>query len=307
MASISPELRQLDQVEYDSGVSKWLLALGMGICFVVAFLSHFPLEERVQRLVKAQLAQLPGCSGRFERLQFEFMLPKALISDVTLPASCFGRSGAPLVMRHLTLRFAGPSFAPLGLAFTVEGDVNGQPLTIRSAVGMGTQVISLHEEALNLAKLAGALPGLPRLEGTLKLNAKVTLQDQQLEDLQLLAESQNLTVPAQALGDFRLPRLALGTLGARVRSEGPRRLLVEELFLGRPDAPVRMKFSGTVDAVPEAMAQSRLNLKGEATFSPEFQEAFPILNLMLPQFSQKDGFYQIRLAGTLGAPQPSSL
>ncbi|MFP5458644.1 MAG: hypothetical protein ACLGG7_07920 [Bacteriovoracia bacterium] len=51
---------------------------------------------------------------------------------------------------------------------------------------------------------------------------------------------------------------------------------------------------------------SPVSLRGEAAMSDDFLQAFPILNLMLPQFAQKDGFYQINLGGTLGGlkPQP---
>lgn len=302
----TPESRLLEQVEYGSGVNKLLLAAALGTCFVVAFLSHFPLEDRVQRLVKAQLAQIPGCRGDFARLQFELVLPKVLLSDVTLPASCFGKSGPPLTMRHAALRFGGPSFAPFGAAFTIEGDVNGQPLTIHYAAGVNSQVVNIQEESLNLAKLVGALPGMPKLEGRMKLNAKITVTGRVLEELKLLAESRDLVIPAQAVGDFRLPRLDLGSFAARVQSDGPNRVRVEEFLLGKPEAPVRMKFTGVVTPAAQA-ANTGLDLKGEAAFSPAFLEAFPILNLMLPQFAQKDGFHQIKLGGTLGAPKTSSL
>lgn len=305
--SASSELRQLDQVDYRTGVHRLILAASLLGCFVIAFVANYPLESRVQRLVKMELAKLPGCNPRFDGLSFGILLPKVILTDVQVPASCFGKMGDPMIMRSLTLYFLGPSFSPLGVAFKVNGDVNGQPLNIRYSTGISSQVIKIDEESLSLTKLSTAMPGVPRIDGKLALNLRLQMAGQQLEDIQLLAESKTFSVPPQALGDFRLPRVAIGDFSIKASSDGPRKLNVESFVLGQPNAPVRANFKGSIDVNPEGLAFSPVDLRGEAGFSPEFLESFSILNLMLGQFSQKDGFYQIRLGGTLGQLQPLPL
>ena len=304
--STSNELRQLDQVDYRSGVHRMLLTGALAGCFVIAFLANFPLENRIQRIVKAELAKLPGCNPSFEGLTFGFLMPKVLLTDVQVPASCFGKDGNPMLMRSLTLNFMGPSFSPLGVAFKVSGDINGQPLDIRYSTGFSTQVIKIDEESLNLAKLSTAMPGIPRVDGRLNLGLRLQMAGQQIEDIQILAESKDFVIPPQAMGDFRLPRLAVGDFSVKAASDGPRKIKVQQLVIGKQEAPIRAKFTGTIDVDPSGMANSAVDLTGEAGFSQEFIDSFAILNLMLAQFTQKDGLYQIRLGGTLGQmlPQP---
>lgn len=303
----SSELRQLDQVDYRTGIHRFLLFLAMMMCFAVAFLANFPIEQRIQRIVKAELSKLPGCNPTFDGLSFSFLLPKVMLSDVQIPSSCLGQEGPPVIMRGLTLYFLGPSFAPLGVALKVSGDINGQPLNIRYSTGATSQVVRIEEDALNLAKLAPVIPGAPKVQGTLKLDLRLQMAGQQVQDIKLLAESTNFVIPPQSMGDFRLPALPVGDLSIKAASDGPRKVIVDQFVLGKTNSPVRANFKGNVELDEGGLAFSPVDLKGEVAFSQEFLDSFAILNLMLAQFSQKDGFYQVRLGGTLGQIRPQPL
>lgn len=304
MAALNSEIRQLDQVEYTGGVNKLLMTTLLIGFFVIAFVTHFPLEKRLQNLVKAQLAQLPGCRAQFDRLQVGFFMPKITLTNVILPPGCAGSAATNL--GHLTLHFTGPSFSPFGLAFLGETEINGQPLSLRYAAGLGTQVINIQEEDLQLARLVGVVPSLPKMQGRLRLNARVTMSDNRLQDLQLLAESRDFAVLSQNINGLKIPRLDIGMLSIKALSESPQVLRLEQFVVGTPGSPIRAKFNGTVN-VSNNIAMSPLNIKGEAAFSPQFMESFAILNMLMAAFTQKDGFYQIRLGGFLGAPIPSPL
>ncbi len=303
--AVSAELKSLDQVEYSFGIQKILVVLLVIVGFTVAFLANFPLEKKIETLVKTQLAKIPGCRMGFENLRFEFFLPKVVLTEVQVPGSCIG-SGTPLKMSQLSLNFRGPSFSPLGVAFKVIGDVQGTPLAINYAAGPSTQVFNIQEEALPLKMLTTLMPKLPKMDGTVSFNTKITLEGQNLQDLQLAVESQNLNLPAQNMNDLKLPRLPLGNLSLKVESQGPRKLLIKEFIIGKAEAPIRGKFTGTVNLAPGAMSFSPIDIKGEAAFTPEFINAFPLVSFMLSQFTQKDGFYQIKLGGTLGNIKPST-
>jgi type II secretion system protein N len=303
--AVSAELKSLDQVEYNFGIQKILVVLLVIVGFTVAFLANFPLEKKIETLVKTQLAKIPGCRMGFENLRFEFFLPKVVLTDVQVPGSCIG-SGTPLKMSQLSLNFRGPSFSPLGVAFKVVGDVQGTPLAINYAAGPSTQVFNIQEEALPLKMLTTLMPKLPKMDGTVSFNTKITLEGQNLQDLQLAVESQNLNLPAQNMNDLKLPRLPLGNLSLKVESQGPRKLVIKEFIIGKAEAPIRGKFTGTVNLAPGAMSFSPIDIKGEAAFTPEFINAFPLVSFMLSQFTQKDGFYQIKLGGTLGNIKPST-
>jgi type II secretion system protein N len=301
--AISSDVRSLDQVNYSTGIHKVLLLAALLIAFCFAFLANFPIEKKIEALVRTQIANVPGCLMNFERLRFEFFLPKVVLTDVNLPGSCFGGS-KPLKMRQMALHFQGPSFAPLGLALKMSMELNGIPLSINYAAGVNSQVFNIQEENFPIQALSEVLGSIPKMEGNVSMNAKVALGGQQIQEMKILVESQNIEVLPQTLSDIKIPRLAIGNLLLKVESEGPRKLMLREFVIGKMDAPIRGKFSGTIDLVSGSMAFSPINIKGEAALSPDFLNSFPILNLMLPQFPQKDGFYQIKLGGTLGNPRP---
>ncbi len=303
MATTSAEVKSLNEVEYSFGVQKLLLALLVIVAFTVAFLAHFPLEKKVEVLVKTQLAKIPGCRIDFENLRFEFFLPKAVLSEVTLPGSCMG-GRQPVKMQQLALHFRGPSFSPLGVAFKVTGDLQGTPVAVNYAAGPSTQVFNIQEPKFPLSVLNRLMPNLPKMEGSVDFNAKISLEGQNLSEILLAIDSQNFVLPSQSLNDLKLPRLPLGNFSLKVESQGPRKLLIKELILGKPEAPIRGKFAGSLNLAPGAIGLSPLDIKGEAAFSPEFIQAFPLISFMLQQFAQKDGFYQIKLGGTLSNIRP---
>jgi hypothetical protein len=301
--AVSAEIKALDQVEYNFGIQKILIALMLIVGFSVAFLAYFPLEKKIETLVKVQLAKIPGCRANFEQLRFEFLLPKVVLTDVQLPGRCLG-STTPLKMSQLALHFRGPSFSPFGVAFKVTGDVHGTPIAINYAAGISSQVFNIQEEALPFTLLNKLMPSLPKMEGKVGFNTKITLQGEALQDLQLAVVSSNLNMPAQNLGDFKLPRMPIGNLSLKVESTSPRELAIREFILGKPEAPVRAKFNGKIKLAQGMMSMSPVDIQGEAAFSPDFIQAFPLVSLMLSQFTQKSGFYQIKLGGTLGNIRP---
>ncbi|MBY0518013.1 MAG: type II secretion system protein GspN [Bacteriovoracaceae bacterium] len=302
--AVSSELKSLDEVEYNFGVHKLFIVAGVILSFMFAFLLYFPFEKKIETLVKSQLATLPGCRANFNSLHFEFFLPKVVLTDIQLPASCLGGSN-PIKLPRMALKFYGPSFSPFGLAFKMETELSGHEVGIHYAAGTSVQMINIQEPELPISALRSVLPMLPKIEGTVDLNVKVAVEGKNLNDLKILIQSQNLVVPAQNLTDFKIPRLALGNLSLKAESKGPRKIGIQEFILGKPEAAIRAKFSGTIDLATGAIAYSPVNMKGEAAFSEEFLQSFPILNLMLPQFTQKDGFYQIKLGGTLGNIRPN--
>lgn len=300
----SSELKSLDQVEYNFGIHKLLITALILVTFVVAFMAHFPLERQVQTLVKTQLAAMPGCRIDFDSLHFEYFFPKVVLTDVKMPGSCLGGSKA-VRMRRMAIKFYGPSFSPLGVALKLEADLAGRELGIHYAQGFSSQVFNIQESALPFSMLKEIIPSLPKLEGQVDLNLKAAMEGRNLSELKLLVESKNMVVAAQNLSDIKVPRLALGNLLIKAESTGPRKIALQEFVIGKQDSAIRGKFSGTIDLAPGAIAFSPVKITGEAAFAEEFLQAFPILNLMLPQFTQKDGFYQIQLGGTLGNIRPN--
>lgn len=298
-------LQKLESVDYSLGINKLMVIGGLSFCFLVAFFIHFPIQRQVEGIVKAQLAQIPGCRMSFERLRIELFLPKIVLTEMRLPASCFG-GGAGTKLPYVNLYFRGPSFSPLGLAFKVSTELYSQPLNLYYAAGISRQVIRVEEDKLSLSLISRISPQFPKLTGASKVDALVSLAGPRMDELKLSLESTNLNVPGQMMGDLKLPKIDIGNFSLKLESEDGKKVQLKEFIIGGVNSSIRGKFTGHISLAANAIAFSPISLKGEASFSPEFIEAFPILNLMLPQFTQVNNFYQINMTGTLGNMRPSS-
>ena len=297
-------LQKLDGVDYGIGINKFFVVTGLLICFVTAFFIHFPIQRQVESLVKAQLAQIPGCRMSFERLKIELFLPKIVLTEMRLPASCFG-GGAGTKLPFVNLYFRGPSFSPLGAAFKISTEIHSQPLSLYYAAGISRQVIKIEENKLNLSLFSKLSPQIPKLTGHVSVDSVVSLSGPRLDELKVSLESKNLNLPGQMLSDIKLPKIDIGNFALKLESSDGKKINLKELIIGGVNSSIRGKFSGNLSLAPGAIAFSPINLKGEASFSPEFLDSFPILNLMLPQFTQVNNFYQINMTGTLGNMRPA--
>ena len=281
----------------------WALPLAMAV-FTCGFVLNFPFEEKIQSLLQGALSQNPRCKVSFEKFELTAFLPGVGLKKLVIPSQCFDKSGPPLDLDYLNFKLAGPSFSPLGIILKAETKLGQRPLVSHVALGPTQQVISLQDQTIALQELSKLLPGNLKLSGKAKLNGRAVLLQNQLADIQMLIESKDFALPSQVLADLKIPALAIGAFGLKMETPTPRRLEIKSFILGDLNSPIRAKFSGDISLRPEALAQSAVNLKGEASFSDSFKNDFAILNLLLGQFTQKDGFYQIKLGGTLGQIKP---
>jgi type II secretion system protein N len=297
------DFQNLNDVDYSIRINKVVLGASLTLCFVIAFFINFPIQKQVEDLVKTQMSQIPGCQMSFDRLKMELFLPKIVLTDVKIPSSCIG-STQSLKMPNVSLYFRGPSFSPLGVAFKAATVIKNQPLEIYYAAGATSQVIRIEEEAFDLALLSSIIPQAPKFQGKFNIFSKISLQGPRLADLKLSIESTDFFISSQSIGGLTIPRLNIGNLSVKADSEDGKKVNIQEFIIGTTESPIRGKFSGNITLATGAIGFSPVSIKGEANVSEDFMTAFPILNLMLPQFAQKDGFYQINLGGTLSNMRP---
>ena len=126
----------------------------------------------------------------------------------------------------------------------------------------------------------------------------------QISKLSFKAQSKDLQIPSQSIQSFTLPSIKLNDLNIVANSENPPRITVDRLFIGDTDSPIRANFKGKIELLNGAIAMSPLELNGELAFSDHFKQSMPLIDMMFQSYTQKDGFYQLKLGGTLGAPKP---
>ncbi|HXH30584.1 MAG TPA: hypothetical protein VNJ01_07210 [Bacteriovoracaceae bacterium] len=304
MATVS-EIQSLETIEYKGRRKLFLLLLLCPFLFALAFMNYFPAGDKIKALLNSQLKNT-GCNPDFDQIKMEWFMPKLIITDLVLPATCLGRAGEPIKLNHATLNYHLVNFSPLGLPFRLDTELQGQPLSLYFVQGLGKQMIRLKDQKLSFAKLQPLL-GSFKLAGNVTVDLSMLMENKTIKDLSFKAASENLEIPGQSIQGFTIAALKLNKFFMEAHTEVHPNILVKKLIIGDPDSPIRADFKGKIDLQDGAIAQSPMELKGEVAFSENFKQTLPLIDMMFQSFTQKDGFYQIRLGGTLGAPKPSAL
>jgi hypothetical protein len=301
MASVS-EIRSLDEINYKIRIKYFIMTSVTVIIFIMAFLSFYPVGDKIRTQIKSNLKKV-GCQADFQEIGVEWFLPKFVVSNIVIPAHCFGKEGEPLKLNFIKVNWHLINFSPLGIPFRLDTEFAGRPLSLYYVLGYNQQMIRLKDQKINLSRLYPLLSSL-KLNGNATIDMNLLQSAGTIKSLSLKSVSKDFGVPAQNLDGFNLPNLPVNDLYLEINSENHPKLEIEKLIIGDSNSPIRANFKGRIDLVPAHVLLSGLSLNGEVAFSQNFRDTMPILDLMFHSFTQKDGFYQIRLGGTLMSPQP---
>jgi hypothetical protein len=304
MATAS-EIQSLDEIQYKSKIKVYLYPLIISFIFMMAFLNFYPIGTELKGFIKNNLKGT-ACNPDWDDIRIEMLLPKLVITDLKIPASCMGKSGDPLRLSFVTVNFHLISFSPIGIPFKIETEMNAQPLTLYFIQGFGERMIRIKDQTISMARLQPVM-GDFKMGGNITVDMSLLVSNNnQIKTLAMKAESKDFQIPSQNLQGFTTPNLKINTLALEANSDVPPRVTVDKLFMGDTNSPMRAQFKGHIDLQNGAIPFSPLNLTGEIAFSEQFKQQLPLIDMMFQSFTQKDGFYQIRLGGTLGAPKPSA-
>lgn len=303
--AVASEIQSLEEIRYQSP-SKWkslAVMTAAGFLMLVGFLNYYPIGDALKKVIRAQTAGT-NCTPDFAQVSVQPFLAKLIITDLELPASCFNRQGDSLKFSHLTLNYHLISFFPFGLPFRIDTELAAQPISMHYVLGLGEHVVRIKDQKFRLDKVIPLLAPSMKLAGslTVDLNMRTNMQGN-MKSMLFKAASRDLELPSQNVMDFNLPNLKINDLYVEAHSDAPPRITVDRLTAGNPNSPIRANFRGKIDLQPGGAAFSPMDLVGEVALSKPLIETLPLLELLMQSFPQKDGFYQVRLGGTLGAPR----
>jgi hypothetical protein len=302
MATIS-EIQSLEEISYKSRIKFFFYPLLIGSIFIFAFLNFYPVGSQLKLLMKKNL-QGTGCNPDFDQIRFEWFLPKIVISDVSLPAACLGRVGDPLKLNYLNLNFHFISFAPFGIPFKLETEVNSQPLTLYFVQGFGKRLVRIKDQSIALSRIQPLLGAKLKMSGTVLLDFSALIDNNNtLKELSIKGRSTDFQLPSQSIEGFTTPAMKVNDFYLEANSESPSKLSLDKFIVGDPNSPMRANFRGKVQLQQGNIAFSPMDLRGEIAFTESFKQTVPLVELFFQTYEQKDGFYQIRLGGTLGQPK----
>ena len=299
MAVVATEVQSLNDIQYKSKFKILFLILTVFFLFIFSFLSFYPIGDKIKSIIKTSLHG-QGCNPDFDEMHLEWLLPKIVISDLSIPASCLEKTGEPIRFPRFSINYNIINFAPFGLPFRIDTTLGGQAISLYYVLGFNSQMIRLKDQTLDLAKLK------PILGENVKLAGNVTMSSNRISNLSLKAQTKNLQIPSQNIQGFTTPPIKLNEFYLEGSSEAHPRVQIDKLIMGDTDSPLRANFKGKIDLQEGNIAMSPLDLSGEIAFSEDFKNSLPLVSMLFQSFSQKDGFYQIRLGGTLGSPKPSA-
>lgn len=305
MAVSVSELNSLNEINYKSKVKLFFLILAGFFIFTFSFLSFYPVGEKVKVIIKNSF-QGKSCNPDFSNIKVELLLPRLVIEDLSIPASCMNKSGKPLKLSYVNVNFNLISFFPFGLPFKIEADLSGQPLAIYFVQGLNQQVIRIKDQRISLAKLGPIIGENIKIGGNFTVDMSMALSKNVISNLEIKARSKDFQIPSQNIQGFTTPNLRINEFFLEALTENPPRLKVEKLLLGDVNSPMRANFKGKIDLQEGNISFSPLDLKGEIAFSDSFRKSLPLIDMLFQTFNQTDGFYQIKLGGTIGSPKPMS-
>jgi len=307
MASMT-EINSLDDINYKSPSKfKTFLVGVLGfILLVIGFLNYYPVGDAIKKVIRTQMAG-SGCNPDFGDLSINPLLLKIEVTELSLPSRCFNQAGKPLNLPFVSINYHLISFLPLGLPFRVDTQIEGNPLSIHFVAGIGEQLIRVKDQKLSLSKLLPLVAPEFKIAGDLTVDLSMSSTYQgTMTGMNLKAVSKNFTIPGQNIQGFELPNLRVGEIFVEASSENPPRIVIEKLIAGNPNSPIRANFKGRIDLQEGNPAFSPMELVGEVNFSPSLKESIGILDLLMEPYPQRDGFYQVKIGGTLGAPRGSA-
>lgn len=298
------EVQSLGEIQYKSKIKIIFLILIAFFLFVVSFLNFYPIGDKIKSVIKTSFNG-KGCNPDFDELHMEWFMPKVVVTNLSIPANCLDRAGESLKFSHLTINYTIINFAPFGLPFRIETSFGGQPIQLYFVQGFfGTQMVRMKDQTLDLQKLQPLMGEKFKISGRMTVDFNASMSKNLLSNLNVKAQSKDLQIPPQSIQGFTTPPLKLNEFYLEANSEAPPRIQVEKLIIGDTDAPMRANFKGKIDLQEGNANMSPLDLAGEIAFSEAFRKALPLIDMMFQSFDQKDGFYLIRLGGTLGSPKP---
>jgi hypothetical protein len=295
-------IEESDYVLPTLGKPKWLIIVAAST--IVAFLFNFSFSERIENIIRGALGSNPQCPISYKEMKFELFFPKVILKDVSMPGRCLSQSATKSIdLRQVYLSFIGFSFSPLGVNTELKTNLSGSIIHSKQTLGSSEQVINTLGSVIDLSSLMPYLTSF-KMSGHVETSALTNIKNGKVNTSKFLLKSKDFVIPSQRMDSLDLPNMNIKNLMFKGTYDRSGKIKIESLVLGDDKSPIRATFKGDLWPNEFQFRLSRIDLTGEVIFSESFLESFSILKLFFSQFPQKDGYYQIKLGGTIGSPTP---
>ncbi len=284
-----------------------LIFIGI-LILIVGFIGNFSLEDRVNRLLQAQLGSNPACPIQFERAEIGYFLPKIIMRRPVILGACFGQFNNQLEMKDIKIAFHSPSFYPVGIRLHIEAASLNTKINLYPVLSLFSHNVKIENTIIdspffapmtrnNQSPIAGALS----IEGFFEFKSG-TIVDGEIDIV-----SKNFSLPSQNIQGFELTKINLQEFRISAKFTDKSEIAVEKLQIGSISSPVVIGLKGKIKVDQADFMGSKLILDGKLKLSTVMLTNFAFLKLFLPA-ENTSGNYQMKINGTLRNPgQPKLL
>ncbi|MBL6989349.1 MAG: type II secretion system protein GspN [Bacteriovoracaceae bacterium] len=293
-----------EDVYINSKLNFFKLMLLIIFSCTLGFTYNFPMKHTVNNLIIGQLKQLRSCPIRYDKLDMSFFLPKVTVINPVISGKCFNNPQVSLNLEDIVISPQIPNIYPAGAKFHLNIKKGESVANIYPSLSFSDQTFMIQDTKVDIDSFKEQLTGADFVHGLFDVQAKVITTKKAIKDAQVLLKSKNLRVGPKNISGFDLPELMMGNLLLKATYKRSA-VKVESLIVGNENSPIHAKFDGTIKVNSFNPSFSKLNLLGEIKFSKKFMEEFSILNLFLGPYKAENGYYAVKVGGTIARPAPS--
>lgn len=297
----------IENQDYDlSPILKWrFLAIPL-LTIIISFLLNFPIQNKIEGLLRGSLLSNPQCPINYKESKLEFFFkPTLILKNISIPGRCLSAERSDQIeLPQLKISFVNFSISPFGIITSLTTGIQQSRIQTEQILGASEQIIKTTGTVLDLKSLMPALGQAFRMEGKVETTALVDLAAQKVSNIKFLLKSKDFVIPAQRISGFDLPQMNIKNLVLKGTYHQSGKVTIDQLVLTDQGSPINANFKGTLLLNRDQFSLSNLDLNGELKFDDTFLNNMAILKLFLNQFTQKDGYYQIKLGGTIASPMP---
>ena len=278
-----------------------LILIGLVLLFF-GFLANFSLEEKINKFLQIKLTNNVACPVQFEKAELGYFLPKLVLKKPVIQGACFGQWDNKLPLKDIKISLHWPSFYPLGIKLHVGLSSGKTNINLYPIVSPFSQTIDIDKTTIDGQLFAPFMANnISPISGLLKVNGWFKIEGQAVVDGRIEIASNNFGIAAQNISNFEVPNMNLSTFLLRANFVDPTSMLIENLKVGKRNAPLEMDLKGKMAVNDRDFLNSQLALNGSLKLTPFFIQKFEIIKLWLPS-NNTSGNYVMKLSGPLRKP-----
>lgn len=288
-----------DEIYSPEEISKVKIIFLCLVLLFIGFLLNFNFSDRINALLKPMLANNQSCPILYDKLEFEFFMPKIIFRNPVILGQCFGQFNQKLPLKEMNMSLQGPSFVPPGIKLKLQAKQGQTAINILPSISFSKRVIEIRESKIDATHLGVMFQdGKSPFQGIITMDGVFHLDGTKLTEGKLDMASRNLVLPEQNIKGFLAPNMNLKTLSLKARVNKDSNLDIREFKLGN-GTPMGLNLKGRIFLNQDSIGSSQVNLEGTLQTTPFFLESFALLKLLLPPDPNPNGLFKMKLKGEL--------